>query len=360
MKTVDSCIRLLACWVLCLLGTTTGAWAEEPSRFSPGDGRPVGVVTAISGGSALIGSGEHMARSLKAGDRVVADSEISTGAGTTVTLLWDHRLLLTVHEETRLRMTETHHGQTEVQLHNGSLRIALSFNAGRMTDKLTLQTALSRVVSRGGILEATVVREEQRSFFARLLNVSPVDTLRMFEGQARIEPLTGEGKPFSIKTGSEVSIKSGAAPSISEMRPDAGGSQSIAVKREHRDLPRPVTRQIINAHVGLALESEKEIQRTAIVGNEVEQPGTSTKGAILATTTGLPSFTSVQAGGGNAAVTSSASVSGAVVAPPSSAVSIPVAGGGTGSAQSGGLNSNGLLKQILNEVGKGSKGKDKK
>lgn len=361
MRTVDFCLRVLACWVVFLLGTMIGAWAEEPSRFFPGDGQPVGVVMGISGGSVSIVSGESATRTLKVGDRIVAGDEFSTGAGAKVDVLWDHRALLTIHEEARLRIHEPHHGQTEVHLHSGSVRIALSYNAGRMTDKLTLQTTFARVVSRGGVLEATVVKEGQRSLFARLMNVPAVHTLRVFEGQARIEPLTGEGKPLSLKTGSEVSFKSGTAPSISDMPSDTSGPQPLAVKAEHRESPTPITRQIINAHVGLALESEKELQRTATAGNGAEQPGITAKGVILATSTGLPAFPSVQAfGGGNAIVASSTSVSGATVAPPSAAVSISGAGAAIGSAQSGGLNSSGLLKQILNEIGKGAKGKDKK
>ena len=57
----------------------------------------------------------------------------------------------------------------------GSMRIALSYNAGRMTDKLTLQTALARVVSRGGILEASVVKADQRPLFARMMNAPMED-----------------------------------------------------------------------------------------------------------------------------------------------------------------------------------------
>lgn len=360
MRIVGLCLRMLPCWVF-LLGTMIGAWAEEPSRFFPGDGQPAGVVTGISGGSVSIVSGELAIRTLKVGDRITDGDEFSTSAGAKVDVLWDHRALLTIHEETRLQIYEPHRGQTELHLHRGSMRIALSYNAGRMTDKLTLQTTSARVVSRGGIFDVMVVKADQRSLFARLMNELPVDTLRVFEGQARIEPLSGEGKPFSVKTGSEVSFTSGAAPRISEMPSDSRDPQPLAVKAEHREPPAPITRQIVNAHVGLALESEKELQRITTADNGIEQPGSTAKGAILATSTGVPSFSSVQAfGGGNATGTSAATVSAGAITPPAGSVSISGTGVGIGSAQSGGLNSSGLLKQILNEVGKGAKGKEKK
>lgn len=361
MKTVFHWLRALSCWVICLLGTTIGAGAEEPSHFHPDDGHPAGVVVEISGGSASIVSEGLASRALKIGDRIVDGDELSTGAGATVDVLWDHRALLTLQAQARLKIQEPHRGQTDLQLRRGSMRIALSYNAGRMTDKLTLQTAFARVVSRGGIFEASVVKADQRPLFARMMNAPSVDTFRVLEGQARIEPLSGEGKPFSIKAGSEASLTAGTAPAISETSTRTSGPQPLAAKTEHRESPVSITRQIIHAHVGLALESEKELERIATGGNEVEQPGSTTKGVILATSTGVPSFPSVQAfGSGSASGTSTASVSSATVPPPAGSVSVSGAGAAIGSAQSGGLNSSGLLKQLLNEVGRGAKGKDKK
>lgn len=361
MRTVGFCFHVLAALAIFLLGAVPRAWAEEPSRLLPGDGHPVGVVMGISGGSVSIVSAGTAVRSPKVGDFIVPGEELSTGVGAKVEVLWDHRALLTLHEEARLHIQEPHHGQIEVRLHSGTVRIAMSYNAGRMTDRLTLQTALARLVSRGGILEATVMGGEQRSFFARLINAPPVETLRVFEGQARVEPLTGEGKSFSLKTGSEVSLKSGTVTSISEIQSDLRETQPLAVREEHRGLPHPVTRQIVNAHVNLALEVEKELQRTSTAGSENELPGTTAKGAILSTSTGLPFVLGIQASGaGNSPAVSSFSTS-------SPSLSLPVApsiqGAGAGSlgpAQSGGLNSSGLLRQILDDVGKGGKGHGKK
>lgn len=358
MGTVNFCVRgLVSCSIL-LLGAITGALAEEPSRLLPGDGHPVGVVMGMSGESVSIVSEGSATRIVKVGDLIAAGEEISTGVGARVDMLWDHRAVLTLHDEARLHIQEPHHGQTEVHLHRGTVRIALSYDAGRMTDRLTLQTALARVVSRGGILEATMA-EQQRSFFARLVNAPPVEILRVFEGQAQVEPLTGEGKPFSLKTGSEVSLKLGMIPSISEIQLAPRSPQPLAVREEHRGSPHRVTRQIVNAHVDIALEVEKELQRTATAGSEKDLPGATVKGAILSTSTGLPSFSGIQAfGGGSSTGTPSSSTSSSIFSPP---VVLPIqgAGAGAGPAQSGGLNSSGLLKQILNEIDKGSKGQGK-
>ncbi len=362
MRTVDFCLRVLTCGCMFLSGATTGAWAEEPPRPLSGDGRAVGVVMGIVGGPVAMVPAGPSSRIVKVGDSIAAGEELRTGAGAKVDVLWDHRALLTLHEEARMQIQEPHHGQTEVRLHHGTVRIALSYNAGRMTDTLTLQTALARVVSRGGILEATVLGGEQRSFFARLVNAPPVETLRVFEGHARVEPLTGEGRSFSLKTGSEVSLKSGTVTSVSEIQPDPRAMQPLAVRDEHRTLPLPVTRQIVNAHVGLALEVEKELQQTSPAGSEKELLGTTVKGAILSTSTGLPFIPGIQASAaGNSTGVPSLSTSSPSILSPPVAPSIQGAGAGSlGPAQSGGLNTSGLLKQILNDVGKGAKGHGKK
>ena len=50
---------------------------------------------------------------MKVGDLLATGDEISTGAGATIDVLWDHRALLSLHEESRLHIQELHHGQTE-------------------------------------------------------------------------------------------------------------------------------------------------------------------------------------------------------------------------------------------------------
>ena len=365
MRTVEYWLRMLSCWLILLLGTMRGAWAEEPSRFSPGDGHAVGVVMRISGGPVSIRSAGPASRSIKVGDLMAAGEQISTGPGANVDVLWDHRALLTLHEEARLQVQEPHHGQTEVRLLRGTVRIALSYDTGRMTDRLTIQTALARTVSRGGIVEATVVGEEQRSFFARLVNAPAVETLRVFEGQARVEPLSYEDKPFSIKAGSEVSLKPGVLTSISEMPSAARALQPLAVRAEHRGPPQPITRQIADAHIDLALEVEKDLQRSDSARTERDLPVATANGAILSTSTGLPSFpgfqtTTVGSSIGTPASAPSSSIPSSPILSPPVASPIQGAGVSAGPAQPGGLNSSGLLKQILNEVGKGAKGQGKK
>lgn len=362
MKTLDIRLQMLMCGCALFLGTATVAWAEAVPQPRSGDGLAFGVVTGIVGTPVkLVTAIPAASRSLKVGDVVASGDELRVGAGEKLDLLWDHRAVLTLHEEARLNIHEPHHGQTEVRLQHGMVRIALSYNAGRMTDTLTLETPLARVVSRGGILEATVLGGQRRSLFARLVNAPPVESLRVFEGQARVEPLTGEGPPFLLKTGSEVSLKEGAAHVVSEIQMDRRGLQPLAVREEHRRFPSPVMQQIVSAQVGVALDVEKRLQETPTAESEKDLPGTIVKGAVLSTSTGFPLVPGIQvSAAGNPTGGTSLPTSPSVAPPPGAS---PIQGAGTaslGPAQSGGLNSSGLLMRILNDVGKGTKGRGKK
>ena len=85
-----------------------------------------------------------------------------------------------------------------------------------MTDVFTLETPLAHVVTRGGIVEATVAGRDGQSFLARLVATPPLAIVRVLEGQARVEPIMGEEKPVSLKAGMEIQLKVGARAVASE------------------------------------------------------------------------------------------------------------------------------------------------
>ncbi|SLM43033.1 Exported protein [Nitrospira sp. ND1] len=360
MRIVDIRSHVFGYSVMLLLSMSTVAWAEEPPQSMSGEGQARGVVIGIVGTPVRIVSPAITSSGvLSVGDVISAGEELRVGTGEQVTLLWDHRAVLTLNEGARMNVQELHRGQTELLLPQGKVRIALSYNAGRMTDTLTLWTPLARVVSRGGIMEATVLGGERQSRLARLVTAPPGDTLRVLEGQARVEPLTGDRKAFSLKAGTEFALRSGMVTSLSELQEGSHVPQPLAVREEHRALPSPVTRQIVGTQVGHALELEKEIRQASSAGGEKELPGPSTKGTILATSIALPVVTFSQ-------TPSQVSVSGTstgvpTVLPPPAVPPVQSAGvGSSGLAQSGGLNSSRLLQEILTEVGKIGKGHGKK
>jgi hypothetical protein len=317
------------------------------------------MVVEMTGGPAQVLSGES-SRQLRLGDSVTVGEEIQTPGGTQVALLWDHRAVLTLHEDGRMQIDEPHGGQLDVRLQHGTMRIALSYNAGRMTDRLLLQTSLARVVLRGGILEVTVEDGASRSLLARWLNSSSAETLRIVEGQAQVEPLTGERKSFSLKSGFEVFLTSEGSASVRELEPDARRKTPRDNKAARRDVPDTITRQIVTTHIALAVEAEQELQRVRRAASEKEPLGNTVIGTILPTTTGLPLSSSAQAlGTGGSAGSSSIPTSSFTIPAPS--VATPLQGAGSlGPAQSGGRNTNELLQQLVKEASKNSKDRGKK
>ena len=358
MRVFDRAL-VLGCSVMFLISMPMRGGAEAPQPNLSVERQAEGTVIGVVGMPARgIAAGSAAGEMFKVGDVVLSGEELRVGMGEQLVLLWDHRAVLTLQDGARVNIHETHRGQTELLLHQGTLRIALSYDAGRMTDTVTLRTPLSRVVSRGGIMEATVSAGDGQSFFARLITAPAGETLRVLEGQARVEPMTGDRKAISLKTGTMVALKTGRVGAISEIQRDVDTPQGLAVRDEHRVLPDAVTRQIVGTQVGHALEFEKNLQRPSSDGAEREPYGSATKGTILATSIGLPLIPTNPTSGQASAL--GASTSGSTIISPPTGGALQAAGvGGTGPAQSGGLNSSKLLQQILNDVGKVKKGKNR-
>jgi hypothetical protein len=323
---------------------------EIPPQPLVSDKPVTGIVTAIIGNAvAVMGADASATRSLQLGDLVRSGEEVRSSQAGSLEILWDRRALLTLQNEAQVVISETNRGQTHAQLKHGTVRVALSYSAGRMTDLFSLDTPQAHVVARGGIMEANVVASERRSLVAKFLQRIPSETLRVIEGQARVESLTDGEKPFALKAGSEVSLKGGVRVSSSEFHPGQQAQASLAVREEHRVLAAPVARQIVNAQVGQVLEFEKSFAQKP-QGSETEPLGSTLKGAIVSTSLGIPAFLGSPTSG---AAAGSTAASFGVAASPTSPVPPPVAPAPppvVSPSQSGGLNTSALLQQIVNSV----------
>jgi hypothetical protein len=139
MRIFDIRSQVLGYSVMLLLSMSTMAWAEEPPLPLSGEGQARGVVLGIVGMPVrIVAPAATPGGTLNVGDVISAGDELRVGTGEQVALLWDHRAVLTLREGARMNIQESHRGQTELLLHQGMVRIALSYNAGRMTDTLTL------------------------------------------------------------------------------------------------------------------------------------------------------------------------------------------------------------------------------
>ena len=100
--------------------------------------------------------GSNQMRDLRAGDAVRPGDELRVGAGSMIEVLWNKRALFSLRDQTVVRLFEAKGGQTPVQILEGIVRIAYSYNEGHPTDTLTVMTPEAHTVMRGGILEAIV------------------------------------------------------------------------------------------------------------------------------------------------------------------------------------------------------------
>ncbi len=359
MHIIDPTARRVLLVAGCLCGLTSSAWAHEAVSPAADPPRASGVVAELSGGPAELLSGES-SRLLKVGDVVTAGETIHTPRGTAIAVLWDHRAVFTLHEDSRMQIEEPHRGQLDLRLYRGTLRSVLSYNAGRVTDRLRLETNLARIVIRGGILEAIIEDRASGSLLARLLTLSPAERLRIVEGQAQVDLLTGEGKSVALKTGFEVSLSAGKAASVRAREPDVRSGISQAPTEHRRGVPETLTRHIVTTQIAIALETEEELQRARRAAMDKETGRDTVLGTILPTTTGLPVSAVAQVSG-------TPGPAGSPIPPASSffvstpSVATPLPGAGSlGPAQSGGRNTTELLQQLVKEAAKGPKDKGKK
>ncbi|MFO0768475.1 MAG: hypothetical protein U0231_17230 [Nitrospiraceae bacterium] len=233
------CVALF--WLSPLCAVAAGDSATPPLPLGTAGN---GVVTGVEG-TAVVASigGVAVKRPLNLGDVIRAGETVTVEKAGKVDILWDRRALVSVEEHGQVMLQESQRGQTLVRLKQGTARVSLSYSAGRMTDLFTLEMPQAHVVTRGGVFEATIAGADGRSFFAKLLSSEPTETIRVWEGQARIEPMLGDQKPLSLKAGSEVVLKSGDS-GRSERRDTDGVEPALPAAREaHRMIPSPVTRQ---------------------------------------------------------------------------------------------------------------------
>jgi len=377
---------LLPALILSILATLfiglASVWAAEPEEAPARSNASSGIVTGLTGPSAVLTALEPASsRVLKLGDAITVGEEIRTNPGGQVEILWGRRALLTVPEQAQVRILEPLLGQILVQLSNGTVRAALSYSASRPMDVLTVQTPTTQVTTRGGIVEVTVSAPRRETSLIAMLGgtltspaserppggfvavSTPVETIRILEGQARIEPLTPGANSRLLQAGRQVRLHGGAADTVSEFKPTE--EKALSAVDQHRVTPKPVTQQIVGVHVEHALEVERLLQQAATVGDKKEMSGPDVKGAIIPTTIistslGVPAPVFPQASSTSGGISAPTGLSPGTTLNPSSGSNLSPSQGtgpsssGTTSAinQSGGLNSNSLLQNIVKGKGK--------
>ena len=196
--------------------------AESQGRAGPHVGGPYGIVTGVTGQATGTTAGAF--RQLQVGDRVAAGEEILVGPAGALEILWERRALFSVEERTKIAVQESKNGLALLEILEGMVRTAYSYNEGHPTDTLTVRIPAAHAIVRGGIIEATVARTEgaespaQTTKFAHAAAAAS-GLFRMIEGQAQVERHDVGAKPVLLKAGYEFQ----ATPKGDLVRPVAFG-----------------------------------------------------------------------------------------------------------------------------------------
>lgn len=344
-------LGILASTVMFLLADP--AWTAVPGT----DQRPAsGLVTGVIG-QPQVESPASVRRALTPGDRIVAGDLVRTARGDRVEIVWDRRALLAVPELTELSIHEQQVGHTNLLLKEGQVHVALAYRAGRPTDVMTVQTPSSHVITRGGIVEIGVpLPGTHQSFiakmteaFVRITGSSPSvgangsaspEIVTLLEGQARIEPLNAPDRSQLMDAPSQVRLVAGAVAGVIDLPPGANKVMTLAASTPQIATPAPITQLIVGRHVEHALEVERSLPKSAGAEQKPDVTNPDVRGAVLPTSLGVP--TTPSPSGGSTATQSTAPVP--TLPPPS--VTTPTISS-LAPSQSGGINSDKLLKEIL-------------
>ncbi len=316
-----------------------------------------GLVTDVMGQPVAVSAASQTdARALSPGDRVLAGDVLRTGRDDRVEIVWDRRAFLAVPERTELTIQEQQVGRTDVLLKEGSVHVALAYRAGRPTDMVTVLTPTSRVMTRGGIIEVGgAPPSSDLSFIARVTEafvritgskpsaataatVSP-EIVTILEGQARIEPLNSPDQSRLIDARSQARLVAGAVVGVIDLPPGKDRTMALAASVPQGTTPATITQLIVGRHVEHALEVERSLPKAAATGQKPDVTNPDLRGAVLPTSLGVP-VTSPPAATANTSQSS-------IPIPTLSNPSPPPTVSSLAPSQSGGINTDKLLKDIL-------------
>lgn len=272
--------------------------AEETAR--------TGIISGLTGQATTQGPGSALEpRPLKFRDIIVSGEQVATEAAATVEILWGKTTLLTLFEQSMVLITTEQPGQTVVRLTAGTIRVAVAASEIGPEDSVILETPTARVVTRGGILQASAtpvtrtgsVRDLQQESFVHHVSypylsqtiaaaASATETVQVLDGEADV--ITGGSTPErrSIKKGQELSLEGGRFMEQTEARQPPERPVLLAAVSPHALTPAEATlklvgdQQAVAAQLGRKLTGEKEESEIST--------GASTKNTILSTTFGAP------------------------------------------------------------------------
>lgn len=348
---ISSSLSIISFSWLSIIGITS-IEAAVPDRLTDAAS---GLITGLTGTPTALGPANGAARSLKLGDTVSIAEQLRTQLDDTVEILWDRRAVILMQPQSSLMIHETKPGETHVDLTGGTVRVALAYGS-RPSDMVIVHTPTSRVFTRGGIVEVDVLPSPP-SFLSRVGAMfsraespairTPLEAVRVLEGQSGIEPLQSPGRAQMLDAGVQARIAAGAVEQMSDLPAAPGKGVGLSAADRRQGTPGPLTQSIVRVHINHALEVERLMSATPpSLDQTAKAAGADVKGTIVATSLGVPttSFSQAQTG-----------LSGSSAPPASPVITPPITT--LAPNQSGGANSHSIITTILSNQKSKGKGK---
>jgi hypothetical protein len=366
MRAALRLILMLFTWCGMLnAGIGQAAPAEQTPAGSP---VPSGLIAGLDG-QAVVVSPAGISRSLRLGDRVAVGEVVRVAPGGMVEMLWERRALFSLNETSHVSVQESRNGSVILNVHQGTVRLAYSYNQGRPSDTLTVHTPGTRGVLRGGIVEIDAGHPATGAPQRVSAAVRTHESIRVMEGQIQVESTVFGAKSSTIKAGYEFQTTGDAGESVRSFSV-AGISKPWMM--QDRSVPLNLPR-LVQVHVDHALEVERALRQSTREQGDNDQVTEQAKGAIVATSLGIPLTTIANTTAVTASGNAFSTFSPAPTVSPGGQGAGAVAGGGTpaGSSaqavsaatvtptQSGGINSASLLRDVLKDNGGGNNGRGK-
>jgi hypothetical protein len=217
-------------------------WAlDQPGARTPRASRA--VVSGLSGGE-LTATSPHGTQTTQFNETVGFRDELRTAGGTTAELLVNKHTLVTMLDESQVRLEEMD-GHTVVHLEKGTVLLSTAASGLGENESVIVETPATHMTMRGGIVRATVGMASRQATDipsagdgpAHLVSRSSMrqaatetgehERLEVYEGSVHLASRTGGETSLTLESGQSVQIIGGTLGPLSVMESSAIGARPV-------------------------------------------------------------------------------------------------------------------------------------
>ena len=253
-------------------------WAAEQRGIRIDANRQI-VVSALNGDQLTSGT-----KPLQFREVLAEGATLTTGPATTAELLIGNRAVVTFGHGTTAQVHTVSADQTTIQVANGLVRVAAASSAIGSQGLVTVQTPMSQVQTRGGILRVTVdapmSKAEYRPTGAQAYRASyapgPLmaaatpssDIIHVEEGTAEIPGVGPSGGLLTMKAGQRVMVQAGRVGTLAEAVSPGAVTTGVLATTGHTQTPKEGREYLVALQVDQATKLGKALTGEAETGND--------------------------------------------------------------------------------------------